>query len=206
MKHVVIYMEGGGDHKDGKAALRQGMDALLQPLKELARSHALRWKLVPCGGRDRAFRAFGKAAGDNDTLVVLLVDSEGPVSAGPITHLAQRDGWNLRWADEDAIHLMVQVMETWIVADMDALEKYYGRGFRLNQLPRRQDLEEVSKESVAATLERATAATTKGTYHKIWHASDLLARLDPERVKERCRHFRTMWEWLECRLENPEST
>lgn len=101
---------------------------------------------------------------------------------------------------------MVQVMETWIVADTDALEKYYGRGFRPNQLPRRQDLEEVSKESVATALERTTAETTKGTYHKIRHASDLLARLDPKRVKERCRHFRTMWEWLECRLAHPEST
>ena len=113
MKHVAIYMEGGGDRAAGKAALRQGMDALLQPLKELARSHALRWKLVACGGRDRAFRAFGKAAGDDDALVVLLVDSEGPVSASAVAHLAQRDGWDLRWADEDAIHLMVQVMETW---------------------------------------------------------------------------------------------
>lgn len=47
MKHIAIYMEGGGDHKAGKAALRQGMDALLQPLKEIARSHALGWKLVP---------------------------------------------------------------------------------------------------------------------------------------------------------------
>lgn len=206
MKRVAIYMEGGGDRAKGRAALRQGMDALLQPLKEIAQSHALDWKLVPCGGRDRAFRAFGNAADDNDTLVVLLVDSEDPVSSSPVMHLAQRDGWNLQWADGDAIHLMVQVMETWIVADRDALEKYYGRGFRPNQLPPRQDLEEVSKDSVATALERATAATTKGTYHKIRHASDLLARLDPERVKERCRHFRTMWEWLECQLAHPEST
>ena len=61
MSGVAIYMEGGGDGKDAKAALRQGMDALLQPLKEAARAKALHWKLVPCGGRDKAFRGFRSA-------------------------------------------------------------------------------------------------------------------------------------------------
>ena len=45
MSGVEIYMEGGGDSRDGKAALRQGMDALLEPLKAAARSNALHWKL-----------------------------------------------------------------------------------------------------------------------------------------------------------------
>jgi len=58
---VAIYMEGGGDGKGAKAALRQGMDALLRPLKEAARAKALRWKLVPCGARGEAFRGFRRA-------------------------------------------------------------------------------------------------------------------------------------------------
>lgn len=206
MRGVAIYMEGGGESPGGKAALRQGMDALLEPLKAAARKHRLRWKLVPCGGRDGAFRAFRKAP-DDDALVVLLVDSEAPVgSTSPVAHLGQRDGWALRRDENDAIHLMVQVMETWIVADMDALTEYYGRGFRPNRLPRHQALEEVPKAEVARALDEATAGTTKGAYHKIRHAGDLLARIDSERVKERCPHFGRMWEWLEGRLADSAPT
>ena len=154
----------------------------------------------PCGGRDRAFRAFRNAAGNDETLAVLLVDSEGPVSARPVAHLAQRDGWDLQDAENDAVHLMVQVMETWIVADAAALEDYHGGGFNGRQLPRREALEEVPKAEIERTLHQATARTTKGAYHKIRHASELLARIDRERVKARCRHFRRLWESLALRL------
>ena len=111
MKGVAIYMEGGGDGPNGKAALRIGMDALLRPLKEIAQRNRLRWRLVPCGGRDAAFKRFRNAANRDDAIVALLVDSEGPVSATPTLHLAQRDSWHLQFADGDAIHLMVQVMD-----------------------------------------------------------------------------------------------
>lgn len=202
MRGIEIYMEGGGDRRDGKAALRQGMDALLKPLKTTARSKALHWKLVPCGSRKAAFRAFRNAvnAGD-DAFVMLLVDSEAPVSTGPRQHLASRDEWDLGFADEDAVHLMAQVMETWIIADTDALDDYYGQGFRCNVLPHRENLEDVSKRDVEQALNRATEQTTKGRYHKIKHASDLLRRIDVSKVRRRCRHcdrlFHTVTEQIE---------
>ena len=56
MSGVAIYMEGGGDGKGAKAALRQGMDTLLHPLKAAVRTKDLHWKLVPCGGRNEVFR------------------------------------------------------------------------------------------------------------------------------------------------------
>ena len=118
MNGVAIYMEGGGDGRDTKAALRQGMDALLQPLKEAARAKALHWKLVPCGGRGETFRRFRNAAvNGDDAIVVLLVDAEGSVDGAPHLHLQSRDGWDMQFAGEDTINLMVQTMETWIVAD-----------------------------------------------------------------------------------------
>ena len=186
MSGVAIYMEGG-DGKDTKAALRQGMDALLHPLKEVARARALHWKLVPCGGRDKALQGFRNAAvNGDDAIVVLLVDAEGSVDRAPHLHLQSRAGWNMDFADEDTINLMVQTMETWIVSDLDALSRYYGQNFNGNVLPSRENLEEVAKEEVARALNRATEHTTKGCYHKIRHASDLLKRIDVERVKQRC--------------------
>ena len=195
MTGIAIYMEGGGDSRDGRAALRVGMDALLKPLKDLAQRERMRWRLVACGGRDAAFRAFRNANHD-DTIAALLVDSEGPVSTTPVAHLAGRDGWQLLSVDGDAIHLMVQVMETWIVADAAALRRYYGRGFEPRRLPRSPVLEEVAKADLARALDRATAATSKGSYRKIRHASELLARIDPEVVKQRCPHFDRLWTWL----------
>ena len=200
MTGIAIYMEGGGDSRDGRAALRTGMDALLMPLKEVAQRQRLRWRLVACGGRDAAFKAFRNAANGGDTIAALLVDSEAPVSTAPTAHLVQRDGWQLQFADGDAVHLMVQVMEAWIVADVGALSRYYGSGFEHSRLPRRATLEDVSKSDLARALDRATSATQKGSYRKIRHASELLCRIDPEIVKQRCPHFERLWEWLERQL------
>ena len=165
------------------------MDALLQPLKNAARAKDLDWKLVPCGGRDEAFRRFRDAAGNGgDAIVVLLVDAEGPVNGTPHSHLQSRDGWDMGFADEDTIHLMVQVMETWIVADPGVLSTYYGQNFNGNVLPKTTNLEEVAKADVARVLNQETKRTQKGRYHKIKHASELLKQIDVERVKARCPH------------------
>ena len=197
MSGVAIYMEGGGDGKSAKAAIRQGMDALLRPLKDAARAEALHWKLVPCGGRDKAFRGFRNAVGNGaDAIVVLLVDAEGPVNGAPRSHLQSCDGWDMGFADEDTIHLMVQVMETWIVADPDALSTYYGQNFNGDVLPRAENLEQVSKADVIRKLNQATERTTKGRYHKIRHASDLLKLINVERVQARCPHCARLFDLL----------
>ena len=202
MKGIAIYMEGGGDNRDRKVALRRGMDALLNPLKAAAESKALRWKLVPCGSRNVAFRAFRNAVdAADDAFVMLLVDSEAPVSTSPLQHLVSRDKWDLSFADEDAIHLMVQIMETWIIADTDALGTYYGQGFRPNALPRGQILEDVSKDDIERALNRTTEQTTKGRYQKIKHASDLLRRIDVNKVRRRCRHCKRLFNTITEKIE-----
>ena len=197
MSGVAIYMEGGGDSKDTKAALRVGMDGLLGTLKQSARDRKLLWKLVCCGTRNRAFRAFRNALRNgDDSVVVLLVDAEGPVKATARDHLQTRDQWDLTDIDDNAVHLMVQVMETWIAADPNALAGYYGQGFNAGALPTRRNLEEEPKASVERSLERATAGTKKGGYHKIRHASELLQRIDAETVKTRCHHCQRVFDEL----------
>ena len=78
-------------------------------------------------------------------------------------------------------------METWIVADGDALAGYYGQGFQGDALPQRQDLEIESRYNVRKALTRATRDTGKAVIHKIHHAADLLGRLDSRIVRRRCR-------------------
>lgn len=195
MSGVAIYMEGGGNKGNGRAVLRQGMDAFLDPLKQAARDKSTRWKLVCCGSRDEAYRAFQNALRNGDDgIVVLLVDAEGPVEAQPRAHLHARDGWDLTDIDGQSVYLMVQTMEAWIVAD--ALRSYYGQRFNQGALPRTDDLERVGKPTLENSLQRATERTQKGRYKKIAHASDLLKRIDAEQVKARCRHCGRLFDEL----------
>jgi hypothetical protein len=188
MSGIAIYMEGGGDSSSTKTALRQGMECFLDSLKKKARLKSLSWKLVCCGGRQQAFDAFMNAKRQGDMLVVvLLVDAESPVTAVDArAHLSARDAWDLNGAINTTIHLMTQTMEAWIVADPETLGQYYGQRFEKNALPRAQNLELVEKAAVAAALNKATRNTKKGIYHKIRHASELLARIDPKKVRQRC--------------------
>ena len=197
MSGVAIYMEGGGSGANTRAVLRQGMDTLLGSLKQAARDKRMRWKLVCCGPRNEAFHRFRNAADNGEAdILLLLVDAEGPVATGPRAHLQARDDWDMTGVDAQSVHLMVQTMEAWIVADAEALGRYYGQGFNAGVLPRAADLESVAKLDVERSLRRATVHTRKGRYRKIAHASDLLQRIDAEKVKVRCRHCQRLFDEL----------
>lgn len=195
---IAIYMEGGGDRANSRAMLRQGMDAFLHEIKEAFRQRRWRWKLVCCGGRDEAYRRFMNARTNGEyEIAVLLVDSEESLCAStPSDHLRERDGWDFEGVDDDTIHLMVQTMEAWIVADPEVLNSYYGRRFQASSLPRHENLEEVSKQDIASALDRATQNTQKGRYHKIRHARPLLERIDPAKVRQRCAHCKRLFDTL----------
>ena len=167
------------------------MTEFLKPLKEAARNKVLNLRVVPCGSRSEAFKRFQNS---DDAIKVLLVDAEGPVNQSPRLHLRDRDRWNLSFTCEDTVHLMVQTMETWIVADQAALKSYYGQGFRAKNLPGAKNLERVPKTDVESSLGEATKDTQKGRYHKIRHASDLLKRIDVESVKARCAHCQRLFD------------
>ncbi len=131
-----------------------------------------------------------------DELIVLLVDSEAPLETPTrAAHFRQRqgDGWDLTGVPEDHIHLMVQAMEAWIVADPDVLKAYYGQHFHGNSLPTRQNLEDEPKIDCATKLAAATRPTQKGEYQKIRHASDLLKRISAAKVRARCPHAEIMF-------------
>ena len=198
MSSIGIYMEGGGDSKNGRAALRMGMDEFLGSAKSRARALSWRWKLACWGGRAAAFQRFRTAIKKNEhDLTLLLVDAEAPVFKPAKQHLADRDKWDTRFASGSNFHLMAQTMETWMVADPDALAEYYGDGFRRTALPRSQDLESVPKKEIERSLERATRSTKKGRYHKIHHASALLTRLNADSVRARCFHCGRLLQTLE---------
>lgn len=204
MNEVVIYFEGGGDIRETQAQLRQGMDAFLRSLRQLADSKGWRWRLVALGGREQAFRRWSRAVEREPALLhVLLVDSEEEVTRPPCEHLRRRQGdaWVIDKALEPQVHLMAQCTEAWLVADPDGMAGYYGKNFEPGRLPKRRNLEEEPKQSIYDALGRATEKTSKGAYGKIKHASALLALVDPRMARDRCPHCERLFAALEGRFE-----
>ncbi|MEX2188284.1 MAG: DUF4276 family protein [Pirellulales bacterium] len=210
MKAIAIYVEGGGDTADQRTELRNGLDNLFGAQKRAAQEKQLRWKMVPCGGRQQTYEAFvnERKNRDAETLCILLVDSEGPIAVETRgkheenarcrkRHLEVRDGWELSAVPDEHIHLMVQCMEAWIVADANVLASYYGQDFHSPSLPKRANLEDEPKDSLFDKLKSATRKTQKGEYAKIKHASKLLAIISVEKVAKRCPRFKTFASWLE---------
>ena len=83
---------------------------------------------------------------------------------------------------------MVQVMESWFLADTGTLKMFYGQGFRKRSLPANPNIENIPKNDVDNGLAGATRGTVKGGYNKGAHGFKILANLDPERVRKASRY------------------
>ncbi|NJM29248.1 MAG: DUF4276 family protein [Rhizobiales bacterium] len=197
MTGVAVYVEGGGDSASAKTQMRHGMDRFLGCLKQEALKKGLCWKVVFCGSRNDTYRAFQNASvGADPGFVVLLVDSEAALNGNRCAHLRNRDNWQIENSREPCVRLMVQTMETWIIADPPKLGEFYGQHFQENQLPKATNLEEISKDDVAKGLQNATKSTQKGAYHKIRHASQLLKLIRQTEVEKRCPNCKSMFSEL----------
>jgi hypothetical protein len=182
MASVRIYFEG-----DPK--LKRGFTAVLAKLRAKAAAARLGWELVAGRSREQTFKRFRMALDTHrGDILALLVDADGAVNSdSPREHLTKHQTGLSRkpkGAKDDHAHLMVQVMESWFLADAAALEAYYGQGFRANCLPKTSSLEDVPKDTVLECLSQAVAGTRKREYHKTRHAPDLLERMDPARVRD----------------------
>ena len=196
-----LYVEGGGDRNPTKTKCRQAFQAFLLNAGFEGRLP----RIFASGGRKQAYDDFCHALGasGDDDLVVLLVDSEGSVAKDtrPWRHLKDRDGWDKpAGANDDHVHLMVQCMEAWFLADRAALARYFGDGFSENSLPRRTDVEEVSKQDLERGLNTATRnSRPKGTYRKGRDSFAILADLDPDKVANASPHAKRFLETLQAR-------
>lgn len=185
MGQVKIYIEGGGDQKKLKTACRKAFSKFFE--KVGFKGHMP--KLIACGSRQNAFDDFCTAVNfskDGD-IAFLLVDAESSVNAEhkdkPWSHLKQRDDWDKpKNASEGQAHLMVEVMESWFLADKETLIKFFGQKFNTNALPKQTKIEEISKNDIFNGLKSATSATQKGKYGKGLHSFSILENIDPQKI------------------------
>lgn len=203
---IRIHVEGGSNKRDRRLEFRHGFGQFLIPLREMARKRGIRWDLVVCGTRESAFDDFKTALEEYpEAFNVLLVDSEGPVQSQPWDHLKNHDGWKKpAQVNENHCHFMAQAMEAWFIADLKALEQYYGPGFNSKSLPKGSDVEAVAKRSLKPSLRSASRRTAKGAYDEARHAPRILALLDATRVRPKARHCDRFFKTL-TRLMNSSS-
>ncbi len=187
MVTATLYIEGGGEGKDLRARFREGWNKFFESAGVGSRT-----KIVRGSGRDQTFDRFATAVetGHPGTVPLLLVDSEKRVDRRHSVwqHLHARDGWHKpSGVGDDQAFLMVQIMETWFLADRVALRKYFGTRFRQNVLKQWSNLESLSKSTVDNVLRQATASCSK-RYSKGKVSFELLAQIDPALVEAACPH------------------
>lgn len=188
---LTLYVEGGGNsQKDLKRECRRGFRKFIERAGLKGRMP----RIVACGGRRQAYDRFKTALGAGTRTPMLLVDAERPVTEStPWEHLCRGED---RWARpsgarNDHCHLMVQVMESWFLADRQALRSFYGSRFHDRSLPANRRVEQVPKADILAGLARATKDTSKGRYdpkRKGPTSFAILAEIDPTEVERSSPH------------------
>ncbi len=188
--NITLYVEGGGDSKETHARCREGFRKLIERMGFTGRMP----RIVACGGRNATFDDFQTALRASTSFPMFLVDSEAPLeSIGDAwRYLEQRDGWvRPAGAADDHAQLMVACMETWIMADPEALAAMMGADLRKNALLPQEGLEARTKEEVQNALEQATKACGRERmYRKGRRSFQVLERLNPEALKKKLPHFR----------------
>lgn len=130
-----IFVEGGAPHhRSLNTACRKAFGQFLERFS----LGAWRPSIVACGSRRFAYEDFCTALKQSKNprdVFVLLVDSEAAVSAvqSRWQHVLKRagDGWiQPQSATDDNLFFMVECMENWFLADLAALERYFGKGFK----------------------------------------------------------------------------
>jgi len=195
-----IYVEGAA--QDSDYARRQCRRAF----QDFFMAAGLKGKLprtVPCGGRQSAYDNFVTAVRNpqSDALPLLLVDSETAAQKGRTVweHLKARpgDNWDKpKGVKDDQAFLMVQVMESWFLADREALKAFFGKGFRGQSIPKSPHLEDVPKDRVLRSLEQATAACGPNKYAKGSLSFSLLAAISPAKVEAASPNAKALFERL----------
>jgi hypothetical protein len=178
---VQIFVEGGGDTAETRKQCRTAFASLLQKLNLAAQP-----RIVACGSRGRALDQFRNAQGP----ALVLVDSErANEHHEPAWKILEKEGlWTGCIGREASVFLMVQCMESWFLADHEttaAILSVDGRKLKGN--PR---IEEIPKRDVLTRL-------AASGYSKRRHSWQILARVDPLKVRAASNHAEQFFTHLE---------
>jgi hypothetical protein len=198
--NTTIYIEGGGDSNELHTLCRKGFSILLENCGFRGNMP----RLVSCGGRASAFKHFQTAQlnKSNSDYVAMLIDSENILTDWnePWNHLKIHDGWDKpRGSENEQVLFMTTCMETWIVADRDALSKHYGSNLQKSALPSLVNLESISRQEIQESLSKATC-NCSNAYKKGKRSFYVLEKLSPDKLESHLPSFGRVKHILEDRL------
>ncbi len=203
VREIRLYVEGGGDNKGTKRPLREGFSKFFEELIKEGKRRRIKIGIVLCGNGEATFEKFMIALKLNPEVEsFLLVDADDPVSTDRLDHVGIHHGWAVAGVAEAQCHLMVQVMESWFLADPDALEEFYGEKFQRGSLPSHHDIEVHDKLRVIESLKHAIRNCRKPNYDKIHHAAEILKRLRPSKVRTSSKHCNHLFQTLEAVIKS----
>ena len=186
---------------EGDDSLRPGFNAFFKDEIDSARRRGIRFRLLKGGSTEETIKRFMQGLRANpDAFNILLIDSDRPDNDRLIASLKNRSTWDNQIGanvQDDQLHFMVQVMESWFLADKDALARYYGRGFQASRLRPNPNVEQIPGNDVISGLQAATRNTSQKRYHKTKHAPDLLQRIDPNKVRNAAPNCRRLFTTLQ---------
>ena len=197
---IKLYVEGGGkgSHKRATILLQQGFDAFFKELKDAAQTKKISFRIIPAGNTQSTYDDFIFSVENSpQSFNILLVDSDDAVAKNESSHaFLQRKykKWKLQTVTDEQCHLMVRIMESWFIADIDALKRFYGQGFNSSAIPKNRNVEAIEKERVGNSLKAAIAKTNKKEYHKIKHGAKLLELIDPQKVRAAAPHCEKLFD------------
>jgi len=175
---IRIYFEGASE-------LREGMRSFLGEIKTADGRNP---KLISGGGRERAIADFRKSFRSHpDALNLLLIDSEGPDTGRLFETICQPQ--QIPETARGKIFWMVECMESWFLADIDAVSRYY-REDLAEALHGNPNVEEIPKRDVMTKLK----AATNGRYHKTKDAPHLLKVIRPQKVRKAAPNCRRLFD------------
>ena len=173
---------------EGDKGLRPGFHRFLGEIVETARSQHCRFRLVDAKGTPiQDFRDALETHGD--AWNVLLLDWED--SDEDKNRRSQLEG-----GDPGSVFWMVQIMEGWFLADIDALKALFKKRFNEGALGWNAKVEEIPKADVVERLKRLSG----GEYHKVNHGVKLLQLIDPEKVRKAAPNCERMFSVILARL------
>lgn len=196
-----LYIEGG-DSSEARGLLRAGFSSFLQEIAAACADARIAWNPVCAKCDGETFKAFRNSVSTRPGVWSgVLLDSDCCPEAGAadvLEFLRKGKRWDVSGIKSSQCHLMVVKMETWFLADPEAMEQHFGKGFDPGALPRPSNLELLPSRAIDEAISKAVRGTKREKYRKIQDAAKLLQLIRPERVRQRSvsceRLFKTLLE------------
>jgi hypothetical protein len=179
---------------EGDSRLRPGFHRFLKEIVEATRGRCL-FRLIDAKGTPVQDYYNGIKA-NPDAWNVLLLDSDGPADRN---HEELCRGKKIEPSRSGSVFWMVQIMESWFLADVAKLRVHFGNRFREGAAIGNPKVEEIPKADVLSRLNAASG----GDYHKVNDGRKLLEMVDPLKVRKAAPNCERMFALILGKLSEP---